>query len=112
MVSLECIGQKRRALLCKLAAQFRKAIEAYERCLTIEPSHYQAATNIGEAPIRSSQERDEAYEAYRALRAGGYTLAALFLRQRDPRGALSLLDSAGLERLMSPELRDLSLIHI
>ena len=64
------------------------------------------ATNIGEAPIRSNQERDEAFEAYRALRAGGYTVAALFLRQRDPRGALSLLDSAGLEKLMPPELRD------
>jgi hypothetical protein len=64
------------------------------------------ATNIGEAPIRSNQERDEAFEAYRALRAGGYTVAALFLRQRDPRGALSLLDAAGLERLLAPELRD------
>lgn len=64
------------------------------------------ATNIGEAPIRSNQERDEAFEAYRALRAGGYTVAALFLRQRDPRGALGLLDSAGLERLLAPELRD------
>jgi tetratricopeptide (TPR) repeat protein len=64
------------------------------------------STNIGEAPIRSNQERDEAFEAYRALRAGGYTVAALYLRQRDPRGALSLLDSAGLEKLMPPELRD------
>jgi len=64
------------------------------------------STNIGEAPIRSSQERDEAFEAYRALRAGGYTVAALYLRQRDPRGALGLLDSAGLEKLMPPELRD------
>jgi cellulose synthase operon protein C len=64
------------------------------------------STNIGEAPIRSNQERDEAFEAYRALRAGGYTVAALYLRQRDPRGALGLLDSAGLEKLMQPELRD------
>jgi cellulose synthase operon protein C len=64
------------------------------------------STNIGEAPIRSNQERDEAFEAYRALRAGGYTVAALYLRQRDPRGALGLLDSAGLEKLMPPELRD------
>lgn len=64
------------------------------------------ATNIAEAPIHSSQERDEAYETYRALRAGGYTVAALYVRQRDPRGALSLLDAAGLERLMPPELRD------
>jgi cellulose synthase operon protein C len=64
------------------------------------------ATNIGEAPIRSSQERDEAFEAYRALRAGGYTVTALYLRQRDPRGALTLLDAAGLEKLMAPELRD------
>jgi hypothetical protein len=64
------------------------------------------STNIGEAPIKSNQERDEAFEAYRALRAGGYTVAALYLRQRDPRGALSLLDTAGLEKLMPPELRD------
>jgi hypothetical protein len=64
------------------------------------------ATNIGEAPIRSAQERDEAFEAYRALRAGGYTMAALYLRHRDARGALSVLDAAGLERLMAPELRD------
>jgi hypothetical protein len=64
------------------------------------------ATNIGEAPIRSNEERDEAFEAYRALRAGGYTVAALYLRQRDPRGALGLLDASGLEKLMPPELRD------
>jgi len=64
------------------------------------------STNIGEAPIRSNEERDEAFEAYRALRAGGYTVAALYLRQRDPKGALALLDSAGLEKLMPPELRD------
>ena len=63
------------------------------------------STNVGET-FRSNQERDEAYEVYRALRAGGYTIAALFLRHREPRGALSLLDSAGLEKLMPPELRD------
>jgi hypothetical protein len=63
------------------------------------------STNVGET-FRSNQERDEAYEVYRALRAGGYTVAALYLRQREPRGALTLLDSAGLEKLMPPELRD------
>jgi tetratricopeptide (TPR) repeat protein len=61
--------------------------------------------NLGET-FRSSQERDDAYEAYRAVRGGGYTTAALFMRQREPRGALTLLDSAGLEKLMPPELRD------
>lgn len=61
--------------------------------------------NLGET-FRSLQERDEAIEAYRAVRGGGYTTAALFVRQRDPRGALTLLDSAGLEKLMPPELRD------
>jgi cellulose synthase operon protein C len=63
------------------------------------------STNVNEG-IKSNQERDEAFEAYRALRAGGYTVAALYLRQRDPRGALSLLDSAGLEKLMPPDVRD------
>lgn len=79
-----------------------EAMEAAKRT-TVAWLRQALAANIGEAPLHSSQERDE---AYRSLRAGGYTVSALYLRQRDPRGALSLLDSAGLERLMAPELRD------
>jgi cellulose synthase operon protein C len=64
------------------------------------------ATNIGEAPIQSLEAREEAIEAFRTRRAGGYVVAALFLRQRAPNGAVALLESAGLERLLAPELRD------
>jgi ATP-dependent Clp protease ATP-binding subunit ClpC len=47
--------------------QFRRAIRAYERCLEIEGTHFQAATNIGEAH-RKNERYLEAIQAYdRAL---------------------------------------------
>ena len=63
-------------------------------------------SNVGETPIQSSMDRDEAIEAYRALRGGGYAVVALYLRHGDPRGALGALENAGLQRLVMPELRD------
>lgn len=63
-------------------------------------------SNVGETPIQSSMERDEAIEAYRALRGGGYAVVALYLRHGDPKAALAALDRASLSRLVMPELRD------
>lgn len=57
-------------------------------------------------PVRTSFERDEAIEAYRALRAGGATLVALYLRHGDPQGALDAVDKANLGRILPPALRD------
>ncbi|HYQ43998.1 MAG TPA: hypothetical protein VER11_18580 [Polyangiaceae bacterium] len=54
-----------------------------------------------------NMDRDEAFEAYRAQRAGGYTLIALYLRHGDARGALNAADRhADLGRIIAPELRD------
>jgi len=54
-----------------------------------------------------NMDRDEAFEAYRAQRAGGYTLIALYLRHGDARGALTVADRhAELGRIIAPELRD------
>jgi cellulose synthase operon protein C len=95
-----------RAAISRALLDTRSEAMEFAKKATLAWLRQALSTNVGEAPIRSNQERDEAFEAYRALRAGGYTVAALYLRQRDPRGALGLLDSAGLEKLMPPELRD------
>ena len=63
-------------------------------------------SNAAEAPMNSNSDRDEAFEAYRALRGGGYTLIALYLRHGDARGALTAADHADLSRIIAPELRD------
>jgi len=63
-------------------------------------------SNAADSPIKSSADRDEAFEAYRALRGGGYTLVALYLRHGDPHGVLSAADRADLGRVIAPELRD------
>ncbi|MEI9941429.1 MAG: hypothetical protein WDO69_29775 [Pseudomonadota bacterium] len=63
-------------------------------------------SNAADAPMNSNADRDEAFEAYRALRGGGYTLIALYLRHGDARGVLTAADRADLGRVIAPELRD------
>lgn len=63
-------------------------------------------SNVAEQPIRSNVERDEALETFRAIRGGAIALVALQVRHGDPRGALTAIDEADLERLLPPELRD------
>jgi hypothetical protein len=62
--------------------------------------------NANEQPVRTNVDRDEPLEAYRGLRNGPLALTALYLRHGDPRGALSAIDHADLQRLLSPDLRD------
>ena len=63
-------------------------------------------SNISELPIRNAFEREEAIEAYRALRAGGATLIAVYLRHGDPQGAIDAIDGAELSKMIPPGLRD------
>jgi cellulose synthase operon protein C len=49
-------------------------------------------------------EREEAVEASRALESGGATMAALFLRHGDAKGALEALDQTGARRVILPAL--------
>ena len=81
-------------------------IEALEgaKDRTIEWMH--AALDAADGPIRSSFERDEAVEAYRAVRTGGIVISALYLRHGDPRGALAALEQGDLSRVVPPGLRD------
>ncbi len=62
--------------------------------------------NASEMPIRSNMEREEAIEAYRAVRAGGATLVALYLRDGDAGGALDALGEGDLLRVVPPGLTE------
>lgn len=62
--------------------------------------------NAADQPLRSALDRDEANDADRALHIGSVSLIALYLRHGDPRGALSAIDHADLQALLSPGLRD------
>jgi tetratricopeptide (TPR) repeat protein len=60
--------------------------------------------NAEESPVQSGFDRDEAIEAYRAVRAGGLTVAALYLRFGDAKGALDAFDRADLLKVVPPAL--------
>lgn len=56
--------------------------------------------------ISSPAEREQAVQAYRAIRAGGGTLVALYLRHGDATGALKAIDNRTLERIVPPQLTE------
>ncbi|MBK7585324.1 MAG: hypothetical protein IPI67_34685 [Myxococcales bacterium] len=60
--------------------------------------------NTSEAAQSANFEREEAVEAYRAMRAGGATLVAIYLRYGDAKGALAALEKGDLLRIVPPGL--------
>jgi tetratricopeptide (TPR) repeat protein len=59
-----------------------------------------------QVPPTDDFERDEAIEAYRAVRTGAMALAALYLRNGNPTGALEAMDMPHVARVVSPHLRE------
>jgi tetratricopeptide (TPR) repeat protein len=59
-----------------------------------------------QTPPSDDFEREEAIEAYRAIRTGAMALAALYLRNGDPAGAIDAMDSPHVARVVSPHLHD------
>jgi cellulose synthase operon protein C len=57
-------------------------------------------------PPSDDFEREEAIEAYRAVRTGALTLAALYMRSGNSAGALEAVDSPQVSRVVSPHLRE------
>ncbi len=57
-----------------------------------------------EQPLTSTFDRDEAIEAYRAIRSGGATFVALHLRHGDAVGAYTTLEQHDLARIVPPVL--------
>ncbi len=59
-----------------------------------------------QTPPSDDFERDEAIEAYRAIRTGAMAIAALYLRNGNPAGALEAMESPRVSRVVSPHLHD------
>ncbi len=57
-------------------------------------------------PPRTPFDRDELIETYRARRAGGATLVALYLRHGDASGAVTALDAPNVSRVVPPPLKE------
>lgn len=61
-------------------------------------------SNLGKG-AQSNFEREEAIEAFRAIRSGGAALIALYLRHGDAAGALEALEEGDVLRVVPPGLR-------
>jgi tetratricopeptide (TPR) repeat protein len=59
-----------------------------------------------QSPPSDDFERDEAIEAYRAIRTGAMVLSALYLRNGAPAAAVDALEAPQVTRVVSPRLRD------
>jgi len=63
-------------------------------------------SDVTERFAEASFDREEAVEAFRAIRSGAATIAAIFLRNGDPLGALEYLEQNNLGRVVPAPLRD------
>lgn len=102
--TMQAAGSEQRAAVQRALVDAR--VESLEAARDRTLEWMQAALNTSDGPIRSSFERDEAVEAYRAVRTGGAVIASLYLRHGDPRGALAALEQGDLARVVPPGLRD------
>lgn len=83
--------------------------EAYldARDAIIQWMHTALTSSTMEQQPESSAEREQALEAYRAIRTGAPALVALSLRQGSPGAALGALEEANLDRALPPGLASL-----
>jgi tetratricopeptide (TPR) repeat protein len=104
--AMQALGADQRAAVNRsLFEPSVKALDAATQA-TVAWMRRALSTNVAEMPIRSTFERDEALEAYRAVRAGSAELVAVYLRHGDPGGALRAIERADLMRVMPPGLRE------
>ncbi|MBN1611780.1 MAG: hypothetical protein JW940_34420, partial [Polyangiaceae bacterium] len=68
--------------------------QAFDRATmaTLDWMHLAMRSDLGELPVDTPQQREEALEAYRAIRAGGATLIGLYVRHGRSREALELIE--------------------
>jgi tetratricopeptide (TPR) repeat protein len=103
---LETAGRLQRASVQEALIDVRPETLATARDHITAWVHAALQSDIAERPITTPDERDEALEAYRAVRTGGVVLVGLYLRHGDPLGALRAIDEADLSRIVPPALRD------
>jgi tetratricopeptide (TPR) repeat protein len=76
------------------------------RAATLEWLARAIAFSKEQGPPSDDFERDEAIEAYRAIRTGAMSLAALYLRNGNPMGALEAMEDPNIARVVSPHLHE------
>lgn len=73
----------------------------------IQWMHTALTSSSGASQPESSADREQALEAYRAIRTGAPALVALSLRQGSPGAAILALEDANLDRALPPGLTEL-----
>jgi hypothetical protein len=103
---LERLGAEQRALVSRSLIDSRP--ETVERAATAIGAWIDRAIelNIEFRQTGKRPERDEAVEAERALESGGASMAALFLRYGDAKGALDHIDRSSARRVVPRGLYD------
>lgn len=106
MTPLQAAGRRQRAAVQE--ALLDASPEAIEAARESVIAWVQAAfaSDVAEQAPTSPADRDEALEAFRAVRSGGVILGALYLRHGDPAAALTAFEEADLLRIVPPALRD------
>lgn len=103
---MQALGAEQRLLAHRsILEPTAEALEEATRA-TVEWIRRAMTVNLGETPIRTTFERDEALEAYRAMRTGTFELIALYTRHGNPMGAVRVLDGADLSRMVHAPLRE------
>ncbi|MEZ4226020.1 MAG: hypothetical protein R3B13_34045 [Polyangiaceae bacterium] len=100
------LGDRQRAATNRSLVEPTRETLDRARSLTLEWLKAGLDFNATESPIRTNAEREEAVEAYRAVRTGGASLVAIYLRHGDARGALGVLEREDLLRAIPAGLAD------
>lgn len=103
---MQTAGNRQRTATERALWEPRRDSLVAARTAIIEWMERALAFNKEQSPPSDDFERDEAIEAYQALRAGPMVLTALFLRNGDPAGALSAMETPSVSRLVSPHLHE------
>lgn len=103
---LQALGADQRAAMNRALLESSDAALDVATKTTVAWMRRALESNVGEMPIRTSFEREEALEAYRAIRAGSAELVALYLRHGQPGMAVQVLEQADLLRVVPAGLRD------
>lgn len=101
VLGVEQRAKVNRALIEPSETTVTQAVDAIIAWMARAAEYDHALRMRGERPTRM-----EAEEAERALNTGGATVASLYLRYGDAKGAADAIDQRGIDRLISPLLYD------
>ncbi|HEX9621103.1 MAG TPA: hypothetical protein VF989_13260 [Polyangiaceae bacterium] len=103
--AMQALGAVQRASVARaLIEPTAEALEAARKA-TLAWMMGAMNSNLGSEAPQTNFEREEAIEAFRAIRSGGAALIALYLRHGDAAGALRALDEGDVLRVVPPGLR-------